>query len=81
MTPPFRKVLEESNEVTPLLETLPFVLFVSVLLNLLGWWCNRRFTLAGAGLEDLTLGGDLRPEEVIDCTSVKRRLIAEALCS
>lgn len=27
-------------------------------------------TLAGAGLKDLTLGGDLTPEEVIDCTSV-----------
>lgn len=27
-------------------------------------------TLAGAGLKDLTLGGDLPPEEVIACTSI-----------
>lgn len=79
MTPPYRKVLKELNEVTPLLSIcFPFVLFISVHLNLLGWWCNCRFTLAGAELKDLTRGGDLSPEEVKDCTSVS---VAQALCS
>lgn len=69
MTPPYRKVLKELNEVTALLESFPFVLFISVRLNLLGWWCCR-FTLSGAELKDLTRGGDLSSEEVKDCTSV-----------
>lgn len=43
------------------LKVAPFVLFMSVLLNLLGCWCNCRLTLAGEGLKELTLGGDSAP--------------------
>lgn len=43
------------------LKVAPFVLFMSVLLNLLGCWCNCRLALAGEGLKELTLGGDSAP--------------------